>query len=871
MDRIIRGWGAQLPWESFRGPPQPLRLLLRQPPVAIQNHEGRTFWCTAELKRLLTHEIISAWIRTHPLHRHSNSDARDQDLVKPIVDNCRLLFAILVEAELEFLTSTLLDRADSDDSLRKIDWSNLDLNHDQQRSLTERCNEVCPILQKSPHLYLPERTVLPFTKRVPLSHGSFGQIFSVEVAEGHLESYDTVDNLSFAPIDTRITNGTQGNVAEKFQRLGQSGDAGPYLHEVETLRGRIHPNIVPLLASYTMKKTESSNFEVESLHFLFPLAEMDLADWMRKDQPPAWLQNLSPSERRGYLYRFIYGLVSGLSFLHREKDGTITAHHDLKPKNILVFGQELKIADFGRSHLRPLAQGSETQTTHLGTYEYQPPEYMKDDGTPAELNHGRAFDIWSMGCIIVELATLIVHGWESKKLIEFRNQRRDNPQKTRPKLADQHKPDDSFHNNWDVVKNWIHQLESEDGSQKLKWTLNVALQMMNQIRDERLYSWEAELDLYNIQQPDDGRVKRLEIESLCVQSPPPQRKVLNGTQTPLHRAAQKGDLERICQLFEAGWSLYIQDHKGLTAWDVLDRRDDDDFCNTVRERLDPHTPNNTVNEEQGQKLLQAAASGDVERVRNLVAKEVDAMFVDQGNQSALHVAVNHDKIHVAEYLLQAKGKELLRQKDRQWGDTPLHKAVVKGNATMMKKLLAYSPDIEDQQEGGETALFLAVGRGHAEAVDVLLKHGAQVFTRKRDTKETPLHRSAINGSLQILRRLLEAPDANKCLEHKKKSGETPLWVAVFSQHVECAEILLNQGASLHVANNGDDLNVIHAAVEKSMYGFLERNIHRFSRDAFESRNRWNETPLEMARKHGKQNFAKLIKGRLDRDSSAQAS
>ena len=604
---------------------------------------------------------------------------------------------------------------------------------------------------------------------------------------------------------------------------------------------------------------------------------MDLADFMEpKDhQPPDWLQRLSSSERRGYLYRSIYGLVSGLSFLHREKDGTITAHHDLKPKNILVFGQELKIADLGRSHLRPLAQGSETQTIHLGTYAYQPPEYWKDDGTEAKLKHGRAFDIWSMGCIIVELATLIVYGWKYDMLTVFRCRRRDNLYKESSNVADRHrakhhKRDDSFHNNWNVVKEWIDQLKGDDRSPKLKETLDVALQMMNHKRDDRLYAWEAELNLYNIQQRDDDRVKRLEIGSLCVQSPSPQRKMLNGTETPLHRAAQKGDLDRIRQLFETGWSMYIQDHKGLTAWDVLGRREEVDF---LRGRLAPNTPDNAVNEEQGQELLQAATSGDVERVRNLVAQGVDVMFVDQGNQSALHVAVIHDRIPVAECLLQAKAKELLRLKDTRWGDTPLHRAASWNNATMIEKLLTCSPDIEDQQDGGNTALFNAVECGSVEAVeavDVLLKHGAQVFTQKRNIRATPLHSAARNGRLRILKRLLEAPDAKKCLEHKNTCGDTALWVAMFHRHPECADILLNQGASLHVANNYGD-NVVHQAVLKSEYDFLKRNIHRFSREDFEHRNGSNRTPLVIAREQGKQNFVQLLTDQLHRDSGARAS
>ena len=647
----------------------------------------------------------------------------------------------------------------------------------------------------------------------------------------------------------------------KVERLRDSDDEEICLREVETLRNREHPNIIPLLASYTLKRIES-NLNIKYLHFVFPLAEMDLEDWITMPQPPDWLQELSQRRRRQSLYHFIYALVSGLAFLHREKDGKITAHHDLKPRNILVLGKELKIADFGRSHLRPSAEGSETQgSSGLGTYEYDPPEYWKDDGSSAGVKHGRAFDIWSMGCIIVELATLIVHGWESQKTTGFRDQRRSNTQKNRPELAKQYQHDPSFHNNQVVVREWIYQLQIDDGSPKLRATLNVALQMMNQTRDSRLYAWEAELDLYNIQKPDDNRVTRLEKGSLAIQPPPLRGKIWNGSQTPLHRAAQKGDLDRICQLSEAGWSLYIQDHEGSTTWDVANRTLESEFCERLHARLDPKISKKAVNEEQGWKLLEAAKCGNVDEVRALLNRGVNAMFVNEKNCSALYKAAEHNQSGVAECLLKAEGRELLRQKESVWGDTPLHKAASMGHVAVMEKLLApeYSPDLEDQQIQNKTALWLAVEWGRDKAVDVLLNYGAQVFTQW-DAGGTPLHGAARLKKPQILKRLLKAPNAKKCLEHKNKTGDTPLWITLFHGTVECADVLLDRGASLHVANK-DSMNILHVAVQNGLYEFLKRNIGRFNDAEFQSRNRWNDTPLTIAQKGKKDRFIALLRDR----------
>lgn len=175
--------------ESVGGPS--LRELLHLPPAEIENYEGRKFMCAAAVKQLLTHERISGWIKNHPLHRDSDTDTHDQDLINSIVDNSRLLFVMLVVAELEHLTSALLSNGQSDISLPDINCSSLGLSHDEQRRLNEHCHTIGLVLWKSTHLYLSQETVLPFTRREPIGkHGSFGQIFRAEVAGGHLDGYD---------------------------------------------------------------------------------------------------------------------------------------------------------------------------------------------------------------------------------------------------------------------------------------------------------------------------------------------------------------------------------------------------------------------------------------------------------------------------------------------------------------------------------------------------------------------------------------------------------------------------------------------------------------------------------------------------------
>lgn len=238
-----------------------------------------------------------------------------------------------------------------------------------------------------------------------------------------------------------------------------------------------HPNIIPLLASYTLDTVESGH-HVKILYLLFPLAEMDLADWMTKLQTPFNVARLSKQERQAYIYRSIYALVSSISYMHRDVDGKVTAHHDLKPRNILVVNGKLKIAVFGKSHLRPIPRGSATEgASGLGTYEYQPPEYWNKNGSRAEVTHGRAFDVWAMGCIMIELATLVVHDWQSGRVTEFREARKKNPTRDRkPPVSVEDGSNVSFHNNLIVVKDWVGRLKDCGDSQQLNEVLKLLLE-----------------------------------------------------------------------------------------------------------------------------------------------------------------------------------------------------------------------------------------------------------------------------------------------------------------------------------------------------------------------------------------------------------
>lgn len=108
------------------------------------------------------------------------------------------------------------------------------------------------------------------------------------------------------------------------------------------------------------------------------------------------------------IFTQLLGLANALSVLHQNN----YRHGDLKPENILVFQHQngpaiWKIADLGlaKFHYDPTAMRFGPTSTRHGTFSYEPPEFLQDNEPTSRL-----YDIWSMGCIILQLITWLLYG-----------------------------------------------------------------------------------------------------------------------------------------------------------------------------------------------------------------------------------------------------------------------------------------------------------------------------------------------------------------------------------------------------------------------------------------------------------------------------
>ncbi|CAF0905450.1 unnamed protein product [Rotaria sordida] len=90
----------------------------------------------------------------------------------------------------------------------------------------------------------------------------------------------------------------------------------------------------------------------------------------------------------------IYSILIALEYIHRH--GFI--HRDVKPENILVKGEHIKLADFGMCRSIP---DGRPFTDYIATRWYRAPECILTKGY-----YGQPVDIWSTGCVMFEIMTL---------------------------------------------------------------------------------------------------------------------------------------------------------------------------------------------------------------------------------------------------------------------------------------------------------------------------------------------------------------------------------------------------------------------------------------------------------------------------------
>ncbi|KAJ1608830.1 cyclin dependent kinase A-like protein [Cryptosporidium canis] len=167
--------------------------------------------------------------------------------------------------------------------------------------------------------------------------------------------------------------------AIKTFRNGTSELSTTTLREISILREVSHPNIVSVQDVLLSSKSVSIVFE------FFPYDLKRYLSMFPEKVPPI-----------KFIKHIIFQILNGIFHLHICR----IIHRDLKPQNILIGCErsipDVKIADFGLS--RVLSTPFKTLTREVVTLWYRAPEILL-----GERNYSSSVDIWSIGCIFIEL------------------------------------------------------------------------------------------------------------------------------------------------------------------------------------------------------------------------------------------------------------------------------------------------------------------------------------------------------------------------------------------------------------------------------------------------------------------------------------
>ena len=148
------------------------------------------------------------------------------------------------------------------------------------------------------------------------------------------------------------------------------------LHNESTFNKPGEENIINLKQIIFIKKTGT-------LNLIFEYMETDLLELMKSCEP----KTLDENRIRDIMHQTLLGLA----FMH--KYGFF--HRDMKPENLLLTRNKLKIADFG---LAREIRSVPPYTEYVSTRYYRAPECILKS-----TNYNSPIDIWALGCIMAEM------------------------------------------------------------------------------------------------------------------------------------------------------------------------------------------------------------------------------------------------------------------------------------------------------------------------------------------------------------------------------------------------------------------------------------------------------------------------------------
>ena len=220
------------------------------------------------------------------------------------------------------------------------------------------------------------RTIDCYSKSEVVGEGTYGQVWKGKCR---------LDGRPVALKKIRVDPYRKGHIGTPLQTL----------REIRILNSYGHPNIVELIEVVTSAKTYSTGVNA-SLYLVFEYMQHDLGGLIDYK-----IQNKLPFTE-DEIRAFFLQLIRALNFMHQNR----VCHRDIKSSNLLISNSHvLKVADFGlarqivdQSKANLQDREKDRYTNKVVTLWYRAPELLL-----GEEHYGFSVDIWSAGCILLEM------------------------------------------------------------------------------------------------------------------------------------------------------------------------------------------------------------------------------------------------------------------------------------------------------------------------------------------------------------------------------------------------------------------------------------------------------------------------------------
>ena len=183
------------------------------------------------------------------------------------------------------------------------------------------------------------------------------------------------------------------DVAVKSLISDEGGSAAAdFMREMTHLRSLHHPNIIQMLGVTRGSLAAGGGGRPQWMLVTEFMKAGSMHSWLhgRPYKPITWMGRL----------KVVTAVAKAMAFLHSDQPAKPPlAHLDLKPMNVLLDGNQIKVADFGlsRAGQGTTGGGNGKLNDRIGTLDYMAPEMYRGDGV------GKATDVYAFGIIMWEV------------------------------------------------------------------------------------------------------------------------------------------------------------------------------------------------------------------------------------------------------------------------------------------------------------------------------------------------------------------------------------------------------------------------------------------------------------------------------------